>query len=141
LADDKIRHHALICRLGYHGRGVVNSCARCKVAVVVWIVGERMMSAEKVGHCEERGDERDYRRDRAERRHDRVLRLLVPLSCNFVDLRRIGFVSLSYCQRSWCGEEACRALALKTARKVSDFPKHEPNHFEKRTHGWRRRAP
>ena len=38
-----------------------------------------MTSAEKVGHCEEREDERDYRRDRAERRHDRILRLLVPL--------------------------------------------------------------
>ena len=38
-----------------------------------------MTSAEKVGHCEERGDERDYRHDRAERRYHRVLRLLIPL--------------------------------------------------------------
>ena len=28
LADDKIRRHALICHLGYRGRGVVNSHAR-----------------------------------------------------------------------------------------------------------------
>ena len=35
LADDKIRHHALTCRLAYHGQGVVNSRARRKVAVVV----------------------------------------------------------------------------------------------------------
>ena len=28
LADDKIHRHALICRLGYRGRGVVNPHAR-----------------------------------------------------------------------------------------------------------------
>lgn len=32
-------------------------------------------------------------------------------SCNAATLRRIGFVSLSCCQRSWRGEEACKTRA------------------------------